>query len=153
MIHPFQLKLQFGAYLWHCSMVKRETATKCLERKDFPRLGVPNFPLWKENPKLTFELFYMTIINNKNDPEQGFKKEQTFKLFKLNCENTEGNPGELRCVGICCIYLWTVPSIIGADWCLEKLHLTLNSALIRGTVKYIKRRYLLTSADYIECNY
>lgn len=61
--------------------------------------------------------------------------------------------GKLSYAEICCTYLWTRQSIIDADWCLEKLHSTFNSALIRGTVKYLKRRYFLTSADYIERNY
>lgn len=61
-------------------------------------------------------------------------------------------PGQFSSVEIRFIYLWTVPSIIDIDWCLEKLHSPFNSALIRGAVKYIKHRYFLTSADCIEGN-
>lgn len=61
-------------------------------------------------------------------------------------------PGKLSSVEICYIYLWTMQSIIDTDWCLEKLHSTCNSALIRGTIQYIKHRYFLTTADYIEGN-
>lgn len=36
MIHPSQLRHQFGAYLWCCSRVKQEAAGPCFKRQPLP---------------------------------------------------------------------------------------------------------------------
>lgn len=49
------------------------------------------FPCEKEIQKLTSQLLCVTMINDKNDA--AFGKEQSLKMFKLNCKNMQGNPG------------------------------------------------------------
>lgn len=71
MIHPPQLRQQFGAYLWCCSRVKQETARKYLKKVAFPKHSISNFLMW-ENKKIknfSFELLCVTIISDRDSFE------------------------------------------------------------------------------------